>query len=55
MARLASEVYTWIEFFAGSAVATKCVLGAGYTGPRVDLKYGAENFWDILSDSGMAS
>lgn len=54
------KVFRWLEFFAGTAMATACVTGAGYTGAKLDINYHSptnpekQNYYDILSPAGMA-
>lgn len=55
------QAFQWLELFAGTAMATRCVEGAGYQAGALDIKYydstvkiGRHNFYDMLSPAGMA-
>ena len=58
-AKQLNQVFKWLEFFAGAAIATQCVTAAGFPGAKLDKLYhapvgGKQNYMDILSDAGMA-
>ena len=57
----AAKKYQWLEAFAGSGMATRCVKKAGYRATHVDIldaqKHalpGPGSVFDILSPSGFA-
>ena len=57
---LQAEAYQWVEYFAGSRMATDCVRRAGYRTTSIDLEdythhgfaIGEGTCFDILSYSG---
>ena len=61
MKLVATEAFQWIEMFAGTGMATKCVQAKGYRATHIDIKdagiYGLPehgSVFDILSPSGFA-
>jgi hypothetical protein len=55
------EAFQFVEFFAGSRMATQCVAGAGYRATCIDIDdhakagyaIGEGTVFDILSPSGL--